>query len=244
MKNIRKNFIFAGILLLAGMVLFQGQTFYGKRRTGFYKTAEDGAAFGYYVPPQMDENNAHPLVVIFGKKVTDVMKWKDTATREGLIVLCIQPKYGGVWNWEWDVDRALKKIKEVKVWHPVDTNRVWATGFESGGNFALLMTINHPKVFAQASVVEAKTYGFEILEGDSGTRLDPFNYTNKTEQHRPLWLLNFTQSQTVSAEDLEKTREYLEKFGYPAVYEKVEGEPYPPTQKIIQQMYGWLKTEK
>jgi len=238
----RRNFI--GILLLVGFVLLQGQTFYGQRQTGFYKSKEDGASFGYYIPRSVDQKTAHPLVVIFGKKATDVMKWKDTAEKEGLLILAIQPKYGGVWNWNWDVQRALTKLQEMKKWYLIEANKVWATGYETGGNFALLMTINHPEVFMGASVVEAKTAGVEILQGDSGTRTDPFAFTDKADQHRPLRLLNFTGSQFVSAEELKRTEELLNKFGYTVTYEKIEGEPYAPTEKMIQGMYDWFKTLK
>ena len=245
-KNIGKNSVFFGILLLAGLVLFQAQTFYGKRRTGFFQTKEDGAPFGYFIPQTVQEGKSLPLVVIFGKKATDVMKWKDLAAQDNLVIVAIQPKVGGVWNYRWDIERALLKIKEVRNWYSIDPSRIWATGYEEGGNFALLMTINHPEIFVAATAVEAKAAGAWILADDanSGRKLDPFNYSDESKSHRPLWLLNFTQSKLVSAEDLQRTNEVLTKYGYPVAYEKIEGEPYSPTQKMIQQMYGWLKSQK
>ena len=240
--GVTKSSGFIGILLLAGLVLFQGQTFYGKRQTGFYKTKEDGAAFGYFIPQKFDQKKAYPLVVVFGRKATDVMTWKDLANKEGLIVLAIQPKYGGVWNWNWDMDRALKKIEEVKKWYPIDAGKVWATGYEEGGDFALLITINHPEIVSKASVVEAKGATMEIPQGDSGDKADPFNFTDKTELHRPLQLLSFTKSERIAQEDLAKTREVLSKFGYPVAYGTLEGESYSPTAKMSQEMYGWFKS--
>ncbi len=235
-----KNRGFIGILLLAGFVLFQGQTFYGKRQTGYYKTKEDGAPFGYFIPQKFDQKKIYPLVVIFGRKATDVMKWKGVADKKDVIVISIQPKYGGVWNWNWDMDRALKKLQEVKRWYPIDAGKVWATGYEEGGDFALLITINHPEVMSKAAVVEAKGATMKIPQGDSGDKADPFNFSSKAELHRPLQLLSFTKSTVITQEDLEKTREVLSKFGYPVTYGTLEGESYSPTEKMSQQMYDWF----
>lgn len=245
-KFITSKLALAGILLLGALVVFQAQTFYGKRKVGFYTTKEDGAPFGYYVPRQIDEKKTYPLLVIFGQKPTEVMKWKDYADKQGLVVVAIQPKIGGVWNFEWDVDRALRKMKEVKGWFPVEKSKIWAMGYEKSGNFAIQMTMNHPEVFTAAAASDAKTYNALIMKGDatSPDYVDPFRYKEKPEERRPLWMMNFSKSTLVPEADLAKTKELLAKYGYVVTYAMVEGEPTSPDQKTIQKIYEWLQSLK
>lgn len=244
-KKFRYAWALAFILLLTGSLILQAQTFYGKRRTGFYATREDGAPFGYYIPRAITEDKKVPLVVIFSKKATAVMKWKNLADENQFIAVAIQPKLGGVWNFEWDVDRAMKKVKELLGWYPIDADRILATGYESGGTFALIMAINHPEMFAAGAASDAKTADVKLLRGDvdSNEYVAPFAYQKDTAKHRPLWLLNYTESEYVKPEELQKTRELLDEFGYSVTYETVEGEPHSPSQKIVQNIYRWFENQ-
>ena len=111
------------------------------------------------------------------------MKWKNLADEEELIAVSIQPKLGGVWNFAWDVDRAMKKVKELSGWYSIDQNKIWATGYGSGGMFALLMTINHPEMFMAAAVTDAKTADVKLLRGDAAQNeyVAPFDYRKETD---------------------------------------------------------------
>jgi predicted esterase len=245
-KNIKKfKWGFIAVLLLAGLILLQAQTFYGKRRTGFYATREDGAPFGYYVPRGIDEAQEVPLIVIFANKATAVMKWKAVADQEEVIIVAVQPKLGGVWNFEWDVDRAIKKVNELLGWYPIDKNKVWAAGYEKGGMFALLMTVNHPELFKAAAASDSKTADVKLLRGDAaqGEYIAVFDYRKDASLHQPLWMMNFTESEYVSQEEIQKTKELFEQFGYAVTYETVVGESHSPSQKVIQQMYRWLQSQ-
>ena len=231
------------VFVFAGLLIFQAQTFYGKRRTGFYKTQEDGASFGYYVPRNLDEKAQYPLVVVFGKKATDVMKWKNVANDKGLVVVSIQPKEGGRWNYSWDGDRTLDKVKQVMGRYPIDNGKIWAMGSEQGGAFALMMTINYPDVFNRAAAINSKTYNalFRLGKSDDISReADVFDYNRDSDRQRPLWMLNFSESEYVPKEDLKETGKILKKFGYSVTTQLIEGEPFSPTSKMIEEIYQWF----
>jgi predicted peptidase len=166
--------------------------------------------------------------------------------KDGFLVLAIQPKLGGDWNYSWDVDRALRKIKEMKGWYPIDEKRIYAFGYEKGGVFALIMTINQPKTFAACAALDAKTAETLIAVSDRGSEkdyLDVFAYTADKFRQRPLWLMNFSKSGFVSADDAAKTRALLGKYGYPAVYQSAEGESCALTQKMAGEIYAWFKSQ-
>ena len=248
-KNIQSKLVLTSVLLLVGLFVFQGQTFYGKRRTGFYATKEDGAAFGYYVPRELGDSlkqkRVYPLMVVFAQKATAAMKWKNIADKDKMVVVAIQPKIGGIWNYEWDLTRALKKINELKTRFPIDENKIWATGYEKGGFFALVMAIDKPTVFAAAAAVDCKTANTTMLRGqaDQAEFAGPFAYQDDPAKQCPLWLMNYTKSEYVSAEDLAKTKEILGKYNYPVTYTIVDGEPHSPSQKVIRQIYSWLQSQ-
>ncbi len=234
-----------GIFLLAGMILLQGQTFYGKRRTGFYSTKEDGSPFGYYIPRTIDENKTYPLIIVFGQKATAAMKWKNLADEKGLVIAAIQPKLGGVWNFQWDTDRALTKTKQMMEWYPIDSAKILATGYEEGGSFALVMAINYPELFSAGAAIDAKTANFILQNGDvdRDSKIDPFAYDKNPAKQKPLWLMSYTKSEFVPAEDLDKTHDFLKEYGYSVTYETVVGEPHPPSQKNIRQIYRWFNSQ-
>ena len=93
-------------------------------------------------------------------------------------------------------------------------------------------------------MIDAKTADVRLLAGDvdGGRKVDPFNYQSNPEMQRPLWMMTFSKSEFATIEDLNKTRELLDKYGYRVTYESVVGESHSPTNKIIQQMFRWLES--
>ena len=232
---------------LGTAILFQGQTFYGKRKSGYFETQEDGAPFGYYVPRQINagQNLRYPLVVVFGQQTTNANQWRDILGKDDLIIVAIQPKMGGTWTLPTDIVRVLSKVDYMKKMYPIDPDRIWAVGYGASGNIALLLAINHPESFRAAATVDSKVVNTIVSGGDTGdgSFVGTFDFRNDSARHLPLLLIDFGEGSSVSKEDSKKTREVLEQYGYPVTYQSLKGYSEYPTKSVIHQMYDWLRNQ-
>jgi len=219
-------------VLVGFLVVFlaaQSQVFAGASRVGFYETQVQGTPVAMYVPQGLEEGKLYPLVVAFAHSGSDVLRWRVVAEREKLIVVALQPDSEGPGRWNWRMRRSIEILQNIASEHPIDRNRIWATGYEAGGSFALNITIRHPEFFTAAGVIDAK-----LVEPF------PFAQQKKIEPHRPMWLLNFSRSKYVLEDDFSETRDLLKKHHYKVTYDTIIGHAYSPSQKNIKKMFRWL----
>lgn len=245
--RLTKTSCFVLLVLLISAPLFQAQTFYGKRQTGYFTSEEDGSAFGYYVPRSVNQSPKKcPLVVFFGHKATNALLWKDIAERDGLVVLSIQPWQGGRWFLPNDFVRAEKKVKEMLSRYPVDPKRVWSVGYGFDGNNALAVAINNPGLFTAAAGVDAKLVNFVVLEGgdQSASFLGVIHFSEKPEGQIPLFFGYFSGGTSVIPSDVAETQKVVAKYKYPASYHSFAGASRFPDSKMIGEVYSWFKKSK
>ncbi len=72
--------------------------------------------------------------------------WTDVADRYGIILAAPNSKHWLRWS-EHDEEHVLQMLTDIEGRHPIDHERVYATGFSSGANFAYRMLASHPRLF-------------------------------------------------------------------------------------------------
>lgn len=119
-------------------------------------TTPEGETGYVYVPDKVkdDSNTKVPLVLVMcattheARQDAKATGWADKALAENLIVLA--PNYDNYATYS-QVDRIMSAVEYVIANYPVDTTRVYSTGFSNGGATSVAMCSEYPQVFAAIS---------------------------------------------------------------------------------------------
>lgn len=165
-----------------------------------------------YMPKKIKKNEKLPLVVTFhgrGGSATDVVHgcgWDKIAYEEKLIV--VSPQYDGYANSYTITDDLIKIVEYAIENYPVDTERVYASGFSMGGAASVALARDYPSVFAAIApmgwmfnmpdkddVYKNYDMPFLVIQGTNEfTYMDPFGnkaiHTEEQKAVRSLLLFN------------------------------------------------------
>lgn len=147
---------FVGIIVIM-TVLFCGCS--GKKSEGMKEvqyTTESGETGWIYLPDSMESapEKQRPLVLMLcapGKSAEEKVKaagWWDQAREADFLVL--MPKYKTTESYS-QTDRLMESVNYAIENYPVDTTRIYATGFSNGGGAVTALVNDYPGVFAAIS---------------------------------------------------------------------------------------------
>lgn len=147
---------FVGIIVIMTL-LISGCS--GKKDEGMKEveyTTESGETGWIYLPDSMEEtpDQERPLVLMLcapGGSAKDKVKeagWWDQAQEADFMVL--MPKYRTTESYS-QTDRLMESVNYAIENYPVDTTRIYATGFSNGGGAVTALVNDYPQVFAAIS---------------------------------------------------------------------------------------------
>lgn len=102
--------------------------------------------------------------------------WVDKAMKEGIIVLA--PDYNNYATYS-ELPEIISAVEYVEEHYPVDTGRVYATGFSNGGAVSVALASEYPQMFAAISA-----YGWMVDMRNLNPDYDmPFQVIQGTEEY-------------------------------------------------------------
>ena len=176
---IATNFRIATLVLLPALLFLphacRGQSRLQRAETGknvVFKHGELQRDYRIHVPKNLQEGGKYPLVVSLhggggNSRIASAMGLSTIADREKFIVV-----YPNAINKHWndgrnspmfaeqdskvaDVEFVIQLIKNLEQNHPIDPERIFVTGFSTGGFMSQRLIIEHSDIFAGAGIVIA-----------------------------------------------------------------------------------------
>ena len=133
-----------------------------------------------YIPEKVRNTNEKvPLVFYFhGINCTPLYgveqsNWLNIAEKEGLIVVYPKPAIEERWNvWDdpripSDVSFVMALIKHMQDVHPIDTSRIYISGFSMGSMFSNALACAYPDVFAGVVACNGPNQGYLLTLDES-----------------------------------------------------------------------------
>jgi poly(3-hydroxybutyrate) depolymerase len=193
-----------------------------------------------FVPESVKSGNPAPLIVLLhgsgrnGLSLVD--KWKDLASKEGVILVGPDSLDPSVWNSPVDGPDFLHDLVEnIKSRYTVDPRRVYLFGHSGGAVFALYMSLLESQYFA-ATAVHA---------GALNKHGDPVIAVAKRKT--PISIFVGTKDRFFALDDVRSTRDELNKQGFAAELTEIPGHDhnyYDLASKINQNAWDFLKKHR
>lgn len=148
-----------------------------------YTTPDDETGY-LYIPQSVLEKPEEkvPMVLMMmctggeARQNAEACGWVDKALEEGIIVLA--PIYNNYATYS-ELSGIVSAVEYVSENYPVDTSRIYATGFSNGGAVAVAMASEYPQMFAAIS-----SYGWMVDMRNRNTGYDmPFQVIQGTEEY-------------------------------------------------------------
>jgi poly(3-hydroxybutyrate) depolymerase len=161
-------------------------------------------------------------------------KWKDLASREGIILAGPDSKNAQAWNTPEDGPDLLRDlVEELKAKYPVNPRRVYLFGHSGGAVFALGMSMFESKYFA-ATAIHAGSW--------RDTR--EFSLADHAKRKIPLAIVVGDRDQFFTAASVKSTSERLREKGLDVEVTVLKGHDhwyYDKAAKINEQLWDFLK---
>lgn len=147
-------------------------------------TTPDGETGYLYIPQSVLEKPEEkvPMVLMMmctggeARQNAEACGWVDKALEEGIIVLA--PVYNNYATYS-ELTGIVSAVEYVSENYPVDTSRIYATGFSNSGAVAVAMASEYPQMFAAIS-----SYGWMVDMRNRNTGYDmPFQVIQGTEEY-------------------------------------------------------------
>lgn len=147
-------------------------------------TTQDGETGYLYIPQSVLERPEQkvPMVLMMmctggaARQNAEACGWVDKALEEGIIVLA--PVYNNYATYS-ELAGIISAVEYASENYPVDTSRIYATGFSNGGAVAVAMASEYPQTFAAIS-----SYGWMVDMRNRDADYDmPFQVIQGTEEY-------------------------------------------------------------
>lgn len=186
-----------------------------------------------YIPSSYDIDRPWPIVLalhgVGGSGYGQVMTWlKSSAHNEEFIF--VAPTYGsGLW-WNEEPERlVLSVLDKVKQDYHVDTNRVYLTGFSSGGHGVWYFALRYPSIFAAISPIAAEC---------------PLPYLLENLEHVPVYIIHGSRDTVIPVEAARDASSRLEKLNYKVVYKEFSELKHQFPVNAIAKVLDWFRMHK
>jgi poly(3-hydroxybutyrate) depolymerase len=196
----------------------------------------------YYllVPETANAEKPAPLILLLhgsGRNGLSLMdKWKDLATKEGIIL--VAPDAINTVGWSSPVDGPdflHDLISELKSKYPIDSRRMYLFGHSAGATFALYMALFESEYFAAAAIHAG------ALNHDDGPIVE------RATRKIPIHIQVGTVDQFFPLAAVRATRDVLTKNGFGVQLTEIKGHDhwyYDLAPKINAEAWSFLKQQK
>lgn len=184
-----------------------------------------------YVPPSYTPDKSWPVILalhgVGSIGYEQIMAWLKFSTHNDEFIL-VGPTYGpGLW-WNEEAEKlVLSVLDQVKHEYHVDTNRIYITGFSSGGHGTWYIAIRYHWLFAAANPI-------------AGECPIPSLLVNLI--HVPVYVIHGAKDMVIPVEAARDAHSKLEKLGYRSIYKEMPElkHRFPATQ--INEVLDWFRT--
>ncbi|GIL21091.1 MAG: hypothetical protein DWB56_02240 [Candidatus Jettenia sp.] len=163
-----------------------------------------------YTPSHYVPDKSWPMILILhgvGSRGYDpVMAWLRSSAHNDEFIL-VAPTYGhGLW-WKDEAERLILSVfDKMKQEYNIDTDRVYLTGFSSGGHGAWYMALRYPHFFAAISPIAGEC---------------PIPSFLVNLMHVPVYIVHGAQDTVIPAEAARDALSRLEKLNYRVAYKEL-----------------------
>jgi poly(3-hydroxybutyrate) depolymerase len=202
----------------------------------------EGKKRTYYlvVPDQATVEHPAPLLLLLhgsGRNgLSLVEKWKDLATKEGIILVGPDAISSEGWKTPSDGPDFLHDlISELRAKYPIDAHRLYLFGHSAGATFALYMALFESEYFAATAIHAGALSGRDI------------SIVEMAKRKIPIYIAVGTVDQYFPLTDVRATRDMLNKNGFNAQLTEMKGHDhwyYDLAPKINADAWNFLKQQK
>lgn len=233
----KKGFI---LLAVVSVLLVASSVFAQKVRKETFESSGKKRTYYLLMPDQATPDHPAPLLVLLhgsghnGLSLVD--KWKDLASKEGIIIA--GPDSNNPESWRTPVDgpdflRDL--VSELESKYPIDKHRVYLFGHSGGAVFAIYMALYESEYFAAVAIHAGamKTRDVSLVEG--------------AKRKIPIYMVVGTVDPFFPLTDVRATRDMLNKNGFDSQLIEMPGHDhnyYDPAPKINAGVWSFLKEQK
>lgn len=173
---------------------------------------ESKGEYFVYIPSSYAPDRSWPAVVMLhgvgGSGFGQAMAWLKASAHNDEFIF-IAPTYAsGLW-WEDEAENfVLSVLDRAKKEYNINTNRVYLTGFSSGGHGAWYMAIRHPGIFAAINPIAGECPLPELLVNLA---------------HVSVYIIHGAEDDVISVEAARDASSRLAGLGYNFVYKELPG---------------------
>lgn len=163
-----------------------------------------------YIPSSYVTDRPWPVVLalhgVGSSGYGQVMTWLKSSAHNDEFIF-IAPTYGsGLW-WDEEAERfVLSVLDKVKQDYHIDTNRIYLTGFSSGGHGVWYFALRYPSLFAAINPIAAEC---------------PLPSLLVNLEHVPVYIIHGTRDAVIPVEAARDASSRLEKLNYKVVYKEL-----------------------
>jgi len=186
-----------------------------------------------YIPSSYDIDRPWPVVLalhgVGGSGYGQVMSWLKSSAHNDEFIF-IAPTYGsGLW-WNEEAEKlVLSILDKVKQDYHIDTNRVYLTGFSSGGHGVWYFALRYPSLFAAINPIAAEC---------------PLPYLLVNLEHVPVYIIHGSKDTVIPVEAARDAGSRLEKLNYTVVYKELSELKHQFPVNEIAKALDWFRMHK
>lgn len=210
---------------------------YTSQQSGIHRelapVGEKKGEYFVYIPPSYVPDRPWPVVLslhgVGGSGYGQIMTWLKSSAQKNEFIF-VAPTYGsGLW-WKEESERfVLSVLDKVKRDYHIDTNRVYLTGFSSGGHGVWYLAIRYPSLFAAINPV-------------AGECPLPSLLVNLIQV--PVFIIHGARDTVIPVEAARDANSRLEKLGYNVIYEELPELKHQFPMDEADQILAWFHTHK
>ncbi|MFQ5956960.1 MAG: dienelactone hydrolase family protein [Candidatus Brocadiales bacterium] len=186
-----------------------------------------------YVPSSYVPDKSWPAILalhgVGGSGYGQAMAWLKSSVHNDDFIF-ITPTYGtGLW-WEQEAEKfVLSVLNQAKKDYNIDTNRIYLTGFSSGGHGAWYMALRYPALFAAINPVAGEC---------------PIPSLLANLLHVPVYIIHGARDTVILVEAARDASSRLERLNYNVVYKELPELRHKFPTAEVGEVLNWFRTNK
>jgi len=215
----------------------RGSIHYNKVESGIHRklapVGERKGEYFLYVPSSYDPNKPWPAILAFhgvgGRGYGQIKAWLRESNHDDEFII-IAPTYGsGIW-WKEEAEKLVRSVfKEVLENFHIDSNRIYLTGFSSGGHAVWYFAIRYPWLFA-------------AINPNAGECPLPSLLSNL--MHVPAYIVHGAKDTIIPVEAGRDAYKRLKKLDYPVKYEELPEQKHHFPMSKTKSIINWFRSKQ
>ncbi|MHC4275930.1 MAG: carboxylesterase family protein [Planctomycetota bacterium] len=171
---------------------------------------ESKGEYFVYIPSSYTPDRSWPVVLalhgVGGRGLGQAMAWLKSSAHNDEFIFIAPPYGSGLW-WEEAAEGFVMSVfDKAKTDYNIDTDRVYVTGFSSGGHGAWYLALRHPGLFAAINPIAGECPLPELLVN---------------LMHVPVYIIHGTKDNVILVGAARDANSRLEKLDYDVVYKEL-----------------------